>query len=135
EKLAQATLGANQIAFQSPQLLVSRLSEAQAVWARAGQTPPQTDLNQLVDGRFALGAARASQLFSTQPPINSSFLLTARVDLPGLSAEEQQNAQEVVKLPLEKIDFQPESTRLTAQAAEALTAQVLPVLRSSRLYL
>jgi outer membrane protein OmpA-like peptidoglycan-associated protein len=135
QTLAQATLGANQIAFQSPQLLVSRLGEAQGVWARAGQTPPQTDLNQLVDGRFALGSARSTQLFSTQPPVNSSFLLTERVDLPQLSAEEQQGAQEVVQLPLEQIDFAPESTRLTPKAVEDLTAQVMPVLRSSRLYL
>lgn len=135
EKLAQATLNANQIAFQRPQLLTSRLSEAQGVWARAGQTPPQTDLNQLIDTRFALGSARDSALFSTQPPVNNSFLLTAKVDLPQLSAEEQQNADAVVKLPLEKIDFQPESTRLTEQASNDLTAQVLPVLRASRLYL
>jgi NitT/TauT family transport system substrate-binding protein len=135
EHIAQATLGANQIAFQNPQLLVSRISEAQSVWARAGQTPPQADLTQLVDGRFALGSAKNAQLFSTQPPINSSFLLTARVELPQLSAEEQQNAQPVVKLPLEKIDFEPESTRLTPQAVDALTTQVLPVLRSSQLYL
>lgn len=135
EKLAQATLNANQIAFQRPQLLVSRLSEAQGIWARAGQSPPQADLNQLVDGRFALGSSKDSRLFSTEPPANNTFLLTAKVDLPQLSAEEQQNAQEVVKLPLEKIDFEPESTRLTAKASEDLTAQVLPVLRSSRLYL
>jgi NitT/TauT family transport system substrate-binding protein len=135
EHLAQATLGANQIAFQQPQLLVSRLGEAQGVWARAGQTPPQTDLTQLVDGRFALASARSSQLFSTQPPVNNSFLLTARVELPQLSAEEQQNAQPVVKLPIEKIDFEPESTRLTEQAVNDLTTQVLPVLKSSRLYL
>jgi NitT/TauT family transport system substrate-binding protein len=135
EPLAQATLGQNQIAFQQPQLLVSRLSEAQGVWARAGQAPPQADLNQLVDPRFALGSARDSALFSTQPPVNSSFLLTAKVDLPQLSAEEQQQAQPVVKLPLEKIDFEPESTRLTKKATEDLTTQVLPVLRSSRLYL
>lgn len=135
ETLAQATLNSNQIAFQRPQLLVSRISEAQGVWARAGQTPPQADLNQLVDARFVLGAAQNSQLFSNQPPINSSFLLTEKVDLPQLSAEEQQNAQEVVKLPLEKIDFQPESTRLTDQAISDLTSQVLPVLKSSQLYL
>ena len=135
EKLAQATLNANQIAFQRPQLLVSRLGEAQGIWARAGQSPPQADLNQLVDGRFALGSSKDSRLFSTEPPANNTFLLTAKVDLPQLSAEEQQNAQEVVKLPLEKIDFEPESTRLTAKASEDLTAQVLPVLRSSRLYL
>jgi NitT/TauT family transport system substrate-binding protein len=135
EHLAQATLGANQIAFQQPQLLVSRLGEAQEVWTRAGQAPPQTDLTQLVDGRFALGSAHSSQLFSTQPPVNNSFLLTARVELPQLSPEEQQGAAPVVKLPLEKIDFEPESTRLTPQATDALVKQVLPVLRASRLYL
>jgi NitT/TauT family transport system substrate-binding protein len=135
ETLAQATLNSNQIAFQRPQLLVSRISEAQGVWARAGQAPPQADLNQLVDPRFVLGSAQNSQLFSNQPPVNSSFLLTEKVDLPQLSAEEQQNAQDVVKLPLEKIDFQPESTRLTEQAISDLTSQVLPVLKSSQLYL
>jgi outer membrane protein OmpA-like peptidoglycan-associated protein len=61
--------------------------------------------------------------------------LTARVELPQLSAEEQQNAQPVVKLPIEKIGFEPESTRLTEQAVNDLTTQVLPVLKSSRLYL
>jgi len=38
----------------------------------------------------------------------------------------------VVKLPLEKIDFEPESTRLTQKASDDITAQILPVLRSSR---
>src|SRR5262245_24115123 len=127
EPLAQATLGANQIAFQQPQLLVSRLGEAQGVWARAGQSPPQTDLNQLVDSRFALGSARGSQLFSTQPPVNNTFLLTARVDLPQLSPEEQQSADPVVKLPLEQIAFEPESTRLSQKSVDDLTTQVLPV--------
>ena len=135
EHLAQATLNSNQIAFQRPQLLTSRISEAQAVWARAGQAPPQADLTQLVDGRFALASARDTALFTTAPPVNSSFLLTAKVDLPQLSAAEQQSAQPVVKLPLEKIDFEPESTRLTQKASDDLTAQVLPVLRSSQLYL
>jgi NitT/TauT family transport system substrate-binding protein len=135
EPLAQATLGQNQIAFQQPQLLVSRLQEAQGVWARAGQTPPQADLNALVDPRFVLASARDSALSSSQAPINGTFLLTAKVDLPQLSAAEQQSAQEVVKLPLEKIGFEPESTRLTQKATEDLTTQVLPVLKSSRLYL
>jgi hypothetical protein len=135
EPLAQATLGQNQIAFQQPQLLVSRLREAQAIWARAGQAPPQADLNQLIEPRFALGSARDASLLSAQPPVNGTFLLTAKVDLPQLSAAEQQSAEAVVKLPLEKIDFEPESTRLTQKATEDLTSQVLPVLRSSRLYL
>lgn len=133
--IAQATLNANQIAFQQPQLLASRLSEARAVWERVGQAPPQADPAQLVEGRFTEQATRDPQLFTTQPPVDSSFLLTARVSLPQLSAEQQQDAQTVVQLPLEKIDFEPESTRLTDKARGDLETQVLPVLRSSRLYL
>ncbi|HEU5086386.1 MAG TPA: hypothetical protein VFT99_03035, partial [Roseiflexaceae bacterium] len=135
ETLAQATLGANQIAFQSPQLLVSRINEARDVWARAGQQPPQVDTATLIEPRFALASAGNAQLFSSQAPVNSSFLLTARVELPQLSSQEAQDAQAVVKLPLEQIGFEPESTRLTDQAVTDLTNQVLPVLRSSRLYL
>jgi hypothetical protein len=67
--------------------------------------------------------------------VNNTFLLTARVELPQLSQEEQQSANPVVKLPLEQIGFEPESTRLTQQSIEDLTTQVLPVLRASRLYL
>lgn len=135
EKLAQATLNANQIAFQRPELLISRLREAQLVWERAGRTPPQADLAQFVEGRFVAAATQNSQLRSTRPPVNSSFLLTAQVELPQLTAQEQQEAQAIVKLPLEKIDFEPNSTRLTATAREDLDTQVLPVLRSSSLYL
>ncbi len=135
ETLAQANLGANQIAFQSPQLLSSRLNEARGVWERAGQQPPTVTLTDLIDGRFVQAAARQSGLSASQAPVNSSFLLTERVELPQLTGQDLQSAQTVVQLPLEKIDFQPESTRLTAQAEQDLINQVLPVLRSSRLYL
>ena len=74
-----------------------------------GTAPPQTDLNQLVDGRFALGSARSSQLFSTQPPVNSSFLLTARVELPQLSPEEQQRFLSVIS------ETQQQTTEATAE--------------------
>jgi NitT/TauT family transport system substrate-binding protein len=135
EKLAQANLGANQLAFRTPDLLISRIREAQGVWRSAGQAPPEADLAQLVDGRFVLAAAQRPELAATRPPVNSSFLLTAQVDLPQLSEQEQQAADEIVQLPLEKIDFEPDSQRLTPQAAQDLAEQVLPVLRSSRLYL
>lgn len=135
ENLAQAGLGANQIAFRTPDILVSRLREAQAVWASAGQPPPPADLSQLIDGRFVAASAQNQALFSTRAPVNSSFLLTAQIDLPQLTEQEQQAAQEIVQLPIEKIDFEPDSLRLTEQARRDLTEQVLPVLRSSRLYL
>jgi ABC-type nitrate/sulfonate/bicarbonate transport system substrate-binding protein len=135
ESLAQANLGANQLAFRSSDLLVDRLDQAQTIWRNAGQNPPEADLSQMIDGRYVNGSGQKQELFGTTPPVNSSFLLTARIDLPQLSDQEQQNAQEVVQLPLEKIDFEPDSQRLTAQAMQDLSEQVLPVLRSSSLYL
>ena len=136
EHLAQATLGANQIAFQRPQLLVSRLGEAQAVWARAGQAPPQADLNQLVDGRFALGSARDTALSRTQPPVNSSFLLTAQgraaAALGRGAAERAAGGQAAAgEDRLRAGEHAPDRAR----RSDDLTAQVLPVLRSSQLYL
>jgi hypothetical protein len=135
EHMAQASLGVNQLAFQSPELLVSRVSLAQDVWALAGQPPAQSDLAQVVDSRFVLSSARHPQLASTKPPVNSSFVLTARVELPQLSNQDVDGAQPVAKLPLEQINFEPESSRLTDQSHQDIIEQVLPVLRSSRLYL
>jgi NitT/TauT family transport system substrate-binding protein len=135
EKIAQATLSANAIAFQSPDTVISRLSEAQDVFINAGQTIPQTDLRQLVDNRFVIQSATNQDLLSSQPPVNASFLLTSKVNLPQLSPEEQEAVEAVVQLPLTQIGFEPDSPRLTAQAAEDLKTQVLPVLQSSTLYL
>ncbi|MEN9936453.1 MAG: hypothetical protein RLZZ387_3032 [Chloroflexota bacterium] len=135
ETLAQATLGANQIAFRTPDILVSRIRQAQEVWTGAGVSVPQGDFTQMVDGRFVAASARDPALFSAQPPVNSSFLLTSRVDLPQLSEQEAQQAEAVVQLPIEQVDFEPDSLRLTEQARRDLTDQVLPVLRSSTLYL
>jgi len=135
EHLAQASLGVNQLAFQSPELLMSRVGLAQEVWTQGGQPPAQIDLSKIVDARFVLSSAHQSQLASTKPPVNSSFVLTARVELPQLSAQELQSAQSVAKLPLEQINFEPESSRLTIQSNQDIMSQVLPTLRSSRLYL
>jgi NitT/TauT family transport system substrate-binding protein len=135
ESLAQATLGANQIAFRSPDILLARLREAQQVWRNAAVEVPQGDLAQMVDGRFVAASAQNQALFSAQPPVNSSFLLTSRVDLPQLSEEQAEQAEAVVQLPIEQIEFEPDSLRLTEQARRDLLEQVLPVLRSSTLYL
>jgi outer membrane protein OmpA-like peptidoglycan-associated protein len=136
QKIAQATLSANQIAFRNPNRLVDRLREAQTVYANAGGDPPQTDLTQLVDGRFVMQAAENSALFSTQPPVNDSFLLTtAKLNQPQLTAEDQQRAEEIVQLPLEQVEFAPDSPRLAQQAVDDLKTQVLPILQSSTLYL
>ncbi|HEY9013906.1 MAG TPA: ABC transporter substrate-binding protein, partial [Gemmatimonadales bacterium] len=86
--IAQATLGANELAFRSPDLIVSRVKEMEQLWSQVGQQPPQVaDPTQLVDGQFVLQAAKASQLFSKRPPSNSSFLLTSHIELPALTQQ------------------------------------------------
>lgn len=134
--LAQATLGSNQIAFKSPDVLVERMQEANRIWQLSGSARGEvSDFKPFVDSSFVLGSAAQGQLFSTKPPVNSSFLLASRVEAPSLNPQTADASQSVAQLPLDRIDFEPETTRLTPEAAEALTTQVLPVLRNSRLYL
>jgi len=61
--------------------------------------------------------------------------MSEKVELPQLSVAEQQHLQSIVKLPLEQIDFEPESTKLTAKAIKDLTDRILPLMYLSRLYL
>lgn len=135
--LAQATLGSNQIAFQSPEILVSRIEEAQRIWGQAGGTAPAAPAGgaELIDGRFVLEATKSTTLFSIQPPVNDTFVLASRVVLPNLSSTDTSATQGIARLPLEKCDFEPDTTRLTTTCMDDLKSQVLPVLRTSRLYL
>jgi hypothetical protein len=108
----------------------------QQLWSQVGKQPPQVDdATQLVDGQFVAQAAKASQLLSKRAPANSSFLLTSRIELPALTAQDQSQVQSVAQLPLEYIAFEPNSAQLASQAVEDLSGKVLPVLRTSNLYL
>jgi hypothetical protein len=126
-KLAQATLGSNQLAFNAPETLVSRLTEARRIWAQSGLQLNDIDFNLLVDGRFTLASAASGNLFSARPPVNNTFLLTARVQAPPQSAS---GGQPIAVLPL---DFESDAVRLTSQAVQDLTEKVLPILRDSNL--
>ncbi|NJO83960.1 MAG: ABC transporter substrate-binding protein [Blastochloris sp.] len=133
ERLAQATLGSNQLAFQSNRLLAGRLQLANQIWASIGQAEPSTiDFSQLVDGQFVLASARHQDLFSLQLPVNSSFLLTSRTEGPGATVDPQ-TLDTVARLPIEQVDFESDTARLTPQAIDELTTHVLPVLQQSNL--
>jgi NitT/TauT family transport system substrate-binding protein len=134
-KIAQATLSANEIAFRTPDTLITRLREAQSVYINAGVPSSATDYNLLVDGRFIEQTAQNEQLFSTKPPVNTSFLLAAQIEMPQLSETQQQEAQNIAQLPVQKIDFEPDSLRMTNRAAYDLDTLVVPALNASRLYL
>jgi ABC-type nitrate/sulfonate/bicarbonate transport system substrate-binding protein len=136
ETIAQASLGANELAMRDPNLLAERLSEARTVWQWSGRVIPDVDLTTLVEPRFVIQAASNPNLQANTPPINDSFLMTGTPDLPSLSEEELGGATVLAVLPLRKISFEPDSTRLTEEAQAALLEQIIPVLRTStELYL
>jgi ABC-type taurine transport system substrate-binding protein len=136
EKLAQATLGSNQLAFQQQGTLINRLQDAQRVWSVVGGQPAaQVDFAPMIDGQFVLATSKADRFFSSQSPVNDSFLLTSRVEVPGIAAQNTQATQSFVKLKLEQIPFDADSAQLSDQAIADLNEQVLPVLKASNLYL
>lgn len=136
ETIAQASLGANELAMKDTSLLADRLAEAKVVWQWAGKIIPEMDQVFLVDPRFVLQSATNPSLHATKPPINDSFLMTGRPDLPSLTDDELGGATVLAVLPLRKIDFEPDSTRLTDIAKQELKEQIVPVLRTStELYL
>jgi NitT/TauT family transport system substrate-binding protein len=126
---AQATLAQNQLAFNDPAALAARFKEAQAVWQSAGRTVRPVDPNALIEPRFVLQAANDPTLLSTRPPVNDTFALTSRIQAPRLSAEEIGRAEPVAVLPLQFIQFDPDSAVIRPESRRDIAEQVVPVLK------
>lgn len=137
ETYAQATLNANIVAFQTPDLLVNRLREAHDLWTKIGRAPMLADPTTLVDGRFVQALTNEQHLLSLRAPVNSTLTLTslASQSMPPAAPDDPHAHDEVVTLPLQKIDFVPNSTTLTEQAIQDLTTQIVPALQASTLSL
>lgn len=131
ETIAQSGLGPNQLAMSNISLLVERLAEAKRVWQWAGKVIPDMDYATRIEPAFVLSSAQNPALQASQAPINDTFLLTSRPNLPKLTEEELGGATTLAVLPLRKIEFEPDSTRLTEKATTNLKEQVLPVLVAS----
>jgi hypothetical protein len=137
ETIAQAGLGSNKLAMSdfvsmgTDSLVAERLNEAKKVWQWAGKVVEDVPVEEMVAPQFVLASAENPNLQPMTAPINDTFLLTATPDIPQLSEEELGGATTLAVLPLRKIEFEPDSTRLTEKAQRDLREQVLPVLRSS----
>jgi NitT/TauT family transport system substrate-binding protein len=134
--VAQATLGQNAFALRDASTVADRIGEAQNLWRSAGKQIGNVDPAKLVDTRFVQQAASQSNLDSTKPPVNSSFVLTSKIAAPQLTPEQLGQTQAVAELPLKQIDFAPDSAVLTDQGRKDLMEQIVPVLkRTPGLYL
>jgi outer membrane protein OmpA-like peptidoglycan-associated protein len=134
--VAQATLGQNAFALRDASTLGDRIGEAQNLWRTAGKQVANVDPTTLVDTRFVQQAASQANLDSTKPPVNASFVLTAKIAAPQLTPEQLGQTQAVAELPLKQIDFASDSAVLTDQGRKDLMEQIVPVLkRTPGLYL
>jgi NitT/TauT family transport system substrate-binding protein len=129
--VAQATLAQNQLALTDANTLAGRIREIQATWRAAGKQVANLDPLKLVETRFVQTAATKPELASTKPPVNSSFVLTSRIQLPKLSPEQTGQAQAVAELPLKFIQFEPDSAVITEQSRKDIVEQIVPVLRKT----
>ena len=136
QTLAQAGLGENSIAMGNPDIIAERLKEVATVWQWAGKNVPAMDYSTVIAPQFVLGASGNPGLMSAKPAVNPTFLMTGKSDLPKLTESELAGSSVLAVLPLTKIDFEPNSTRLTEKAQEDILNQLLPVLKASpNLYL
>lgn len=129
--VAQATLGQNAVALQDPATLAGRIAEIQATWNNAGKQLPPVDPARLVENRFVVAAEGKTELQSSSPPANASFVLTSRIQVPKLTPDQIGQTRPVAELPLKFIQFEPDSATITAQSKQDLLAQVLPILKQT----
>jgi hypothetical protein len=134
--LAQAGLGENAVAMGNPDIIAQRLEEAATVWQWSGKNVPAVDYLSLIAPQFVLKASENPSLMPSKSAINSTFLMTGTSDLPKLTEGEVAGSSVLAVLPLTKIEFLPDSTRLTDKAMTDILTQLLPILKASpNLYL
>jgi NitT/TauT family transport system substrate-binding protein len=127
--VAQATLSQNQLALNDANTLAGRIREIQGTWRAAGKQVANLDPLKLVETRLVQVAATKPELASTKPPVNPSFVLTSRIQLPKLTPEQTGQTQAVAELPLKFIQFQPDSAVITEPSQRDIVEQIVPVLR------
>lgn len=128
---AQATLGQNAFALQSPALLANRLNEIGTIWRAGGKQLATVDPAKLIDGSLVQKSVAAGRYNNTQAPLNASFTLAQQIAVPKLTPEQTGQTQAVAELPLKQVEFQPDSTELTAKGRADILAQIVPVLKQT----
>lgn len=126
--VAQADLGDNAAVMRDVRPIITRLEIARRVWAAAGLTVPNDDVNSLVDPNFVLRSAEQAALSSTGKPFNDTFSISAQIDLSGVNTDD---AATLAVLPCRRFTFLPESTELTLESRRILDECVVPTMLQS----
>lgn len=128
--IAQATLGQNRLAMNDPAVLSGRISEFRDYWSRGGVQGSTIEPARLVDNQWLLRVSENQTLSAGTPPVNPSFALATRITMPRLSEAELGRAQEVAKLPVEKIGFRPDSFQILPESQRSLV-EIADLLRKT----
>jgi len=126
--LAQADLGANAFVMRDPTPILNRLSIARRVWAASGATVPADDVANLVNPGFVSRSAAQASLQPNGKPINSTFSISANIDLSGVDTSDSET---LAVLPCRRFSFVPESTALTLESRRILDECAVPTLQQS----
>lgn len=126
--VAQADLGDNAVVMRDTRPIITRLEIARRVWAAAGLTVPNDDVNSLVDPNFVLRSAEQAALSTTGKPLNDTFSISAQIDLSGVNTDD---AATLAVLPCRRFTFLPESTELTLESRRILDECVVPTMLQS----
>lgn len=128
ESVAQADLGDNAFVMRDPRPIIQQLETARRVWAAAGITVPDDDVNDLVNPGFVARSAAQANLQANANPLNDSFSISGKFDLSGIDPDD---AVTLAVLPCRRFTFLPESTELTLESRRILDDCVLPILNQS----
>lgn len=128
ESVAQADLGDNAFVMRDPNLIINQLQTARRVWAAAGLSVPEDEVNSLINPGFISRTASQASLQANANPINDSFSISTRLDLSGIDTKD---AATLAVLPCRRFTFLPESTELTLESRRILDDCVLPILQQS----
>jgi ABC-type nitrate/sulfonate/bicarbonate transport system substrate-binding protein len=135
--VAEASLDQNAEAMSNPEILARRIDEARSYWQAGGKTPQSVPARDLVDNRFVLAAVENGALRPNRAPLNRTFYLAERIPLPALTPQEQEALRRnvVAKLPIEKLDFFPDSAELRPGADAPLIQIAELIKRTPGVYL
>ncbi|MER3404156.1 MAG: hypothetical protein C4289_02420 [Chloroflexota bacterium] len=85
----------------------------------------------MFDPAFVRRSAQQSNLLTSRPPVNPTFHLTARAEVPKLTEAQLGRATTVVVLGVQQVVFEEGSSRLSPAAQADIQEYVVPVLRNT----
>lgn len=126
----QTSLSRNSTTFANMNAISSRIADYQRVWAWSGKQVQSVDVSTMVDATYVNTLTTMPELQTSAVPVNDSFSFSAKADVPPLDPS---RAGETVlaQLPFEKVEFFPDSCRLSDNGKKLILENVVPVMQSA----